>query len=221
MPIFDFFRSTRPALVDQAVRHLGSMLELSGEMFGAASGHLLDNEPLTVDIREMDEEVNRLEREVRRLVLEHMAINPRDELSLSLLLLSVVQDAERMGDLAKALVKAAALADAPRMGPHVAGLRTIRDGIQALFPKARAAFVSADASGARAVMQAHDAAKGEVARYIEGLAKAEDVSVNLAVVLAISARMFGRVSAHLSNILSTVAMPFDQIRRSPTWGDDE
>jgi hypothetical protein len=40
-------------------------------------------------------------------------------------------------------------------------------------------------------------------------------------VLAVSSRMIGRVSSHLSNIISSVAMPFDQIRRSPTWGDDE
>lgn len=221
MPIFDFFRSTRPPLVEQGLQHLGTMLDASGAMFQAATGALLDNESLKVDLRAMDEEVNRLEREVRRLVLQHMAVNPRDELSLSLLLLSVVQDAERMGDLAKSIAKAAALAEAPRMGPHVASLREMRDRVQAMFPQARAAFLKADAGGARAVMESHDEVKKLAAAYLERLAAADDVSVNAAVVLAVASRMIGRVSAHLSNVLSTVAMPFDQIRRSPTWGEDD
>lgn len=197
------------------------MLEQSGEMFRAATAHLLDNQALHVDLSEADAEVNLLERGVRRAVLEHVVVNPRDELSLSLLLLSVVQDAERIGDLAKSLAKAAGLARSQREGPHVQALREIRDDVLALFPKARTAFADADSAGARAVMNAHGDIKRRVAEYIQRLAGADDLPVDLAVTLAVSARMVGRVSGHLSNVVSTIALPFDQIRRSPTWGEDE
>jgi phosphate uptake regulator len=221
MKLFDFLTGARPPLVEQSLDDMGAMLDAAGEMFAAATAYLLDNAPLALDLSARDEDVNAREQKVRRAVLEHMTINPRDELALSLLILSVVQDAERCGDLAKSIAKAADLADAPRSGRHVEALRGLRDRVQALFPQARAAFLSADARQARAVMEAHDALKKEVTGYLRHLAEAGDLSVNLAVVLAVSARMIGRVSSHLSNVLSSVALPFDQIRRSPTWGDDE
>jgi len=33
--------------------------------------------------------------------------------------------------------------------------------------------------------------------------------------------LMSRVSSHLSNIASAVASPFDQIRRAPTWKEEE
>lgn len=221
MKFFDFLTGARPPLVNQSLGDMGAMLDTAAEMFAAATAYLLDNEPLTLDLSARDEEINARERKVRRAVLEHVTIDPRDELALSLLLISVVQDAERCGDLAKSIAKAADLADAPRTGRHVEALRRIRDRVQALFPQAREAFLKADARGARAIMEAHDALKKEVTGYLRRLAEADDLSVNHAVVLATAARMIGRVSSHLSNIISSVALPFDQIRRSPTWGDDE
>ncbi|MDX1439868.1 MAG: hypothetical protein R3284_08205, partial [Rubricoccaceae bacterium] len=108
-----------------------------------------------------------------------------------------------------------------RMGAQVEALRAIRDRVLALFPQARAAFMDADSNAARRVMEEHDALKNEVKGYLKGLSQETDISINLAVVLSISARMIGRASSHLSNIISSVVLPFDQIRRSPTWGDDE
>ncbi len=221
MKLFNFLSDRRPPLVEQSLQNLGGMLETAGEMFAAATAYLLENEALTMDLSAQDEKVNAWERAIRRAVLEHMAVDPRDELTLSLLVLSVVQDAERCGDLAKSIAKAADLADAPRMGRHVEALRAIRDRVQALFPQARSAFLAADATAARRVMEEHDALKKEVTHYLKELASADDVTPNLAVVLAVASRMVGRVSSHLSNIISSVVMPFDQIRRSPTWGDDE
>ncbi|MDX1421015.1 MAG: PhoU domain-containing protein [Rubricoccaceae bacterium] len=221
MKFFDFLSGARPPLVEQSLDDMGAMLDAASEMFAAATALLLDNEPLALDLSARDEDINAREQKVRRAVLEHMTIDPRDELALSLLLISVVQDAERCGDLAKSIAKAARLADGPRSGRHVDALRRIRDQVQALFPQARTAFLNADAGQSRAVMEAHDALKKEVTGYLRTLAAADDLPVSHAVSLAISARMIGRMSSHLSNIISSVALPFDQIRRSPTGGDDE
>lgn len=221
MKLFNFLSDSRPPLVEQSITDMGAMLTAAHEMFGASTAQLLDNEAPSFDIRAKDESINALEQKVRRAVLEHMAVDPRDELTLSLLIISVVQDAERCGDLAKSISKAADLATAPRMGAQVESLRAIRDRVAAMFPQAISAFVDADAEAARSVMEEHDALKAVVKGYLKTLSEDTEVSTNLAVVLAISARMIGRMSSHLSNIISSVALPFDQIRRSPTWGDDE
>ncbi len=221
MSLLDFLRGTRPPLVEQGLRDLGDMIAAAGEMFGAATAHLLENEALAVDLKVADERVNDLEQRVRRGVYEHVVVNPKDELTLSLLILSVVQDAERMGDLSKSIAKAASLARGPRSGPHVDALKAIRDDVARMFEPARRSLMEAEAAGARTVMEAHGRTKRVVAEYTARLAAADDLTVDLAVTLAVGARMIGRVSAHLSNVVSTVALPFDQIRRSPTWGEDD
>ena len=78
-----------------------------------------------------------------------------------------------------------------------------------------------DARAGRVVMDEHAETKRDVAGFLQTLAAADDVTTNEAVVLAVTSRMIGRTSSHLSNIVSAVALPFDQVRNSPTWGDPE
>ena len=217
LQLFRFLTGARPPLIDRAVRDLAAMLDTSAEMFAAASGCLLDNEPLAADLAALDDRVNDGEQAVRLAVLEHVVMAPKDETSFSLLLVSVVQDAERCGDLAKTLAKVSELADAPRMGPHVQALGAIRDRVQAAFPRARRAFVEGDAAEARALMDEHARTKAEVADLIRRLTSDPDLSPNASAVLAMAARIVGRVSSHLSNIISAVALPFNQVRNAPTW----
>ena len=219
MQLFGFLSGAKPPLITRSLAGLADMIDTAGRMYAAATATLLDNEALAVDLAAEDETINEHERQIRRAVLEHVTLSPRDELSLSLVLISIVQDAERCGDLAKSIAKVADLADRPRMGGHVEALRPVRDRVQSAFPRVRAAFLTGDVEAARTVMEEHDQTKLDVTAYLQRLAAAPDLSSNLAVVLASAGRMVGRTSAHLSNIISGVALPFDQIRRSPTWGD--
>lgn len=217
MNFFSFLTGSRPPLVDRALNELGTMLDTADAMFAAATNCLLDNENLHVDLRQMDETINQGEVTVRRSVLEHMVADPKVETSFSLLLVSIVQDAERCGDLAKNIAKVSDLAAGPRMGRHVDALRPIRDRVQATFPRVRRSFIVGDAGVGRTIMTEHDQTKSDVAAYLQELATADDVTSNEAVVLAVGARMIGRTSSHLSNIVSAVALPYDQVRNSPTW----
>ena len=215
MAFFDFLNPTSAPLIERSTERLASMLETSATMFEAATSCLLDNRDLSIDLKALDDTVNEGEREIRRSVLEHMAVNPSDDLSHGLLLLSIVQDAERCGDLAKHIEKAAALADAPRTGRQVERLRTIRDRIGAQYPRTIAALRDGDANAARGVMAVHNEMKGEVASFLQDLAASDDLSLNAGVALTLSAQYIGRVSSHLSNVASAVAMPFDLVRSSP------
>ena len=85
-----------------------------------------------------------------------------------------------------------------------------------MFPRVRSAFERDDDTVARAVMEEHTRIKLDVADFLSRLASADDLSVNQAVVLATSSRMIGRTSSHLSNIISGVALPFDELRNSPS-----
>ena len=221
MNLFNFLTGARPPLVEQSMTDLGTMLDTADSMFAAATNCLLDNETLHVDLSAQDDLINEREQKIRRSVLEHILADPRGELALSLLLVSIVQDAERLGDLAKSIAKASDLSDAPRMGRHVEALRPIRDRVQSAFPRVRRSFVVGDAKVGRVVMDEHARTKIDVATFLKELAAADDVTSNEAVVLAVASRMIGRTSSHLSNIVSAVALPFDQVRNAPTWTDPE
>lgn len=215
MAFFDFLSPTAAPLIERSTERMVSMLETSATMFEASTSCLLENQDLSLDLKALDDTINDGEREIRRSVLEHMAVNPTDDLSHGLLLLSVVQDAERCGDLAKSIAKACAMAESPRTGPYVERLRAIRDHVNAQYPRTIAALRDGDADAGRAVMEAHDEMKGQVGTFLETLASANDLALNEGVVLTLSAQYIGRVSSHLSNVASAVAMPFDLVRSSP------
>ncbi|GAB5519814.1 MAG: hypothetical protein RhofKO_20650 [Rhodothermales bacterium] len=217
MAIFDVFRRTQSSLVQQAVNHVLVMMDQGEDMFASATAMLLENEILEVDLKVLDGDINRREQEVRRVVLEHMSIAPQQDLVFCLKLVSIVHEAERIGDLAKSLAKVGGLAQARRLGPNVKPLRDLRDTILAMFQKTRNGFVADDTQIAQDMLMMHEALKNEVSAYLEALAQRTDLTPNESMVFALSARIMSRVSSHLANIVSTVVCPFDQLHRLPEY----
>ncbi len=215
MGILDLVTGDRPPLVRQAFDDISLMLRTGGSMLAAATGHLLDNEILDVDLDALDATINAREVDLRRVLLEHLSINPRKELVFSLKLLSIVQEAERIGDLAKSLAEISSLARSPRMGEEVDELRAVRDVILRLVTQAHRCLVDDDEESATDLMSQQEQVKERLTRYIEKLSASTGLATDHAIVLALTARMLSRVSSHLANIASTVASPFDQIRGTP------
>jgi phosphate uptake regulator len=221
MGLFDFWQGQAPPLVKQASEDVQDMLEHGHHMFSASTAFVLDNEILDVDLSALDEKINESEQHLRRSVLEHLTIDPQRELVFSLKLLSIVHEAERIGDLAKSLEKTGRLAKKPRMGELVQPLRDMRDRILRMFDYAREGFVESEEDAARTLMIEHEQMKDDVTAYLNNLSDRDGITSNEAIVYAMSARLMSRVSSHLSNIASAVASPFDQIRRAPTWKEEE
>lgn len=213
MGFLDFFTGDQPAFVKQASDDVQAMLTNGRDMFAAAAAHLLDNEILDVDLAALDGDINACEQTVRRDVLHHLRVEPKHELVLCLTLISIVQEAERIGDLAKKLGWTARLAHKPRLGPLVEPLRLARSRILQMFDQTRHGFVEGDAAVAKQLMDAQPQIKADLAHYLQRLADNPAVTPNEAVVYTLGARTMSRVSSHLANIASTVTAPFDQIRR--------
>ena len=92
-----FGLSQPSALIHEAFAEIGLMLQQAGRMLDHSLAVLLDNRPLDVDLEEMDDAIDESERTIRRSILEHLVVSPRSDLSTSLVLASIVQDAERIG----------------------------------------------------------------------------------------------------------------------------
>lgn len=214
MSLFGLFSPNRPPLIQQALDDLRLMLETTHEMLAAASACLLDDAPLTLDLKAKDDIVNEKEQAVRRAVLTHLSIAPERDLAFGLTLFSVVQEAERLGDLAKNLAKVAALARRTPDEERLAPLRELRDLVLAMADDTVEAFVESDTERARSVLERNVDAKERTTIYLVRLAEDEALGGNEAVVLTLSARVIGRAAAHLANVASAVALPLDQLRQS-------
>lgn len=213
MGFFDFFRGAQPPLVQQALRDVQQMLDVGQRMFFASTAALLDNEILEVDLKLLDKDVNRCEQDLRRVVLEHLTVAPDRELVFSLKLISIVQEAERIGDLCKSLGRNVDMAARPRSGPFVTRLRALRDRIGGMFDDTRAGFVESDERRAVALMAIHEQNKADVAGILRDLAASTTITVNEGVIFALTAQMLSRISSHLANIASAVTGSFEQLRR--------
>ena len=97
-------------LIDQAFEEMTRMLSQDHTLVVQATACLLSGAERSDEMRSLEEGVNSGERLIRRLVIEHLSMNPEQDLASSLTLLSVVYDVERIGDYASSLLELAELA---------------------------------------------------------------------------------------------------------------
>lgn len=207
---------TSSALIRGAFDDISRMLARSARMLDLSLAALLDNQELAADLNQMDDAVDEGERMVRRSVLEHLSFNPRQDLVPSLVLVSMVQDAERIGDFARGLAELLPLARTPREGPFRDRLRAAADELRPLFKLCEQGFLADDPEQAREVMHRYAALKNELTDYNRQVAES-DLTADMAVVYSAAARILRRIGAHLSNIATTVVNPYDRIRH----GDED
>jgi phosphate uptake regulator len=161
----------------------------------------------------LDDTVDQGERMVRRSVLEHLSFNPQQDLVASLVLLSIVHDAERIGDFARGLTTLVPLAESRREGPFADGLRVFAERVRALFALCEEGFLRDDRAMARSVVEQVEELKVDLHQFVVDLA-ASDLTADMAVVYFGANQMLRRMASHLGNIASTVVQPFDRIQHT-------
>lgn len=214
MGLLDLLGGNFSPLVEKANEEINTMMQTGHQMFSAATAHLLENEVLEEDLEAMDRTINNGEQQIRRAVFEHLAIQPEQDLTFSLNLVSIVNEVERIGDLAKSIAKISQLARGPRLGARVMPLREFRNQILQMFADLHVGFFDSNEEISQGLLTHHQALKPKITAYIENLAADSELTGNEGVVYALTARMLSRTSSHIANIASTVISPIDQIRRN-------
>ncbi len=209
----ELWSSGSPTLIEKAYSDMAGMLDSAAKMFDIALDSLVNNVPLSADLDYMDDSVDRGERKIRQSVLEHLVVNPKKEVVASLMVASMVQDAERLGDFAAGLGDIIEYAKSDREGPFRDRLAQSAAAIRPMFPTCREAFLESDAGKATTVIHAHTEANRVLEEYIRSVANSE-LSADMAVLYSNAARRLIRVSAHLSNIATSVVYSYDHIRHS-------
>ena len=103
--ILDVFKADNWS--SEIVARIGKMLAIGHEMYDYASAGLLEGrlegDPLQ-RIYERDKKINKIERKIRRRVVERLSLNStRADIPSALIFMNAVKDGERIGDYVKNL----------------------------------------------------------------------------------------------------------------------
>jgi phosphate uptake regulator len=163
-------------------------------------------------VYETDKRINHLQRKIRKQLVAHLALAPGSDVPISLTLMSITKDAERVGDICKNLLEVAEAAKTPICSGGAYGERVrelLAEG-EALFePTVRGTINSDKDTASRAVEDARNLAR-KCDAMIDDLMR-DELPTRDAVLLTLLARYLKRISLHLSNIASSVVMPLHRL----------
>ncbi|MBD3246772.1 MAG: hypothetical protein GF333_07155 [Candidatus Omnitrophica bacterium] len=210
--------------LNQVLADFQIMLDDTEKMYRAVCRALFfreDQPGLSEKVYSIDQQVNRLEREIRKRVVEHLSVQPSGDVATCLLLMSVVKDAERLGDYAKNLLEVDKLLQKPLEQRHhyLRVFQQLEGSVAKLFTQTKKAFIESDEKIAAETWNVERTILKRCEEIIEGVAQSTDLTANEAACFVLIARYFKRITAHLANIATSVILPlsdldyFDERRR--------
>ena len=201
-------------LTQEAFDEAMVMLEESRSMHHDAISALHSPATLVADIYERDRRVNKYERSVRRKVLTHLSVSSNPDIATGLVLTAIVMDIERIGDYTKNIIELAQGLVEPFDGGELhQDFGELERMLAEMFDKIIPALEGPDVEGAREIMETHKTVNRTVERDLELLRNNRVLQgqSGRAVTAALYLRYLKRVSAHLTNIASSVVNPYHRI----------
>ena len=184
------------------------------EMFSSVLKKLLEGkeEPGLKDkIYSIDKKVNKLERKIRKRIVEHLSLRPSVDVPACLLMMSVVKDSERIGDYCKNLYEVTELLEKPLdIGKFRKLFNNLDEEIMDEFDKTRNAFKDSDKEMARDVLNIELSVVKRCDEILNKLSSS-NLNTNEAVCYTLIARYFKRIAAHLANIGTSVILPVSDL----------
>jgi phosphate uptake regulator len=207
-----FARWFEDDLLKQSLAEIEEMIEKAKKMYQLVIDKLIEHKNPSEDIYALDRQMNQHEISIRKKVLEHLSINPRQDLIASLIITNNIIDLERIGDFAKNLFELSEMyAENFEEAKYSPPLVEISNRILELFEKTKAGLCEYDKEKAREVMQAHFQIAKECDKIIKDIFTDREIKAQQAVVDVLCSRYLKRISAHLMNISSAVVNPYDHI----------
>ncbi len=211
---------TSDSLLDRAYKRSFEMLDLTHEMFLEAINVLRHTETnqVSFDINDQDIAVNKFQREVRKDVFNHLAMSGTETLSSDLVLVNIVIDLERIGDLTKNIVEIAQghpeKLSSKLFDEKVAKMET---AVAENFEKTIKAFKAADEELATKIIKEYKWVSRESDEILMALMHNEDKEIKSgsAVALALYIRQLKRINSHLKNVATSIVNPFHRIGYKP------
>jgi phosphate transport system protein len=210
----------KDTLMNRAYQQSFEMLDITHAMYEEAKKSLRQREDSEIDlgIKETDKKVNSYEREVRRIVINHLVVSGNVDLPSGLALISIIIDIERIGDYAKNMVELAL--DHPGKlhgGEFEETISRIEEGLGDNFIQTEKCFEEADANMALRLLEKYAWVNDTCDQIVTDVVREKDKSIEPgdAAALVLYTRWLKRINSHLRNITTSVVNPFDRIGFQP------
>ena len=202
-------------LLNQTLDEFVQMVEDCHWMYQQAATGVWENantEDIKKAVRARDIGVNKAERSIRKKIVEHLAIRPEVATSYCLVLMSVVKDAERLGDYAKNMIEVAEYHPTYEdRNPMVDRLKAIQVTIDAMFGDVALAFRTSDTEMGAELVKVMTATTEECDDLLWKVLASEGLSAAQGMCYGLLARYYKRFAAHLGNIATSLVMPIHKL----------
>jgi len=199
------------------------MLDASRRAFDMAATVFLeggDPDVIREELFAIDKGINRTERQIRKKLVVHASVHPAIDVPSCLVLMSIVKDAERVGDYAKNLFDLATLAPHAPEGEYVERLGELRRRIVILMIACRAVVDANRKREARKLIvdakKIEDICDDEVRKLVCGTGLSE-----MAPAYVLAFRYFKRVTSHFRNVTSSVVQPVHKLDFTSKIAEDD
>jgi len=197
-------------LLSESFELFKKVLEDVEWMFDATTDVLLCKKEISEiekEIREREQSVDKAEMEIRRKVIEHLSMKGQD-VPASLVLFSVVKDAERIGDLcADILTVVRSTSCVCGVSPFSKIIKELEASLESMFSKTRQAFASSDENTAKEAMVMYEKTKTFCNELLNAVLSSSSMTVKESVSYALLSVYFRRVGAHINHIAESVVNP--------------
>lgn len=206
--------------MDRAYKRSFEMLDITRAMYLEAKESLRQRDDNEVDlkVKETDKEVNSYEREVRRMVFNHLAVRGTADLPSGLVLIHIIVDIERIGDYAKNMVELA-LEHPGKLhgGEFEEKISRIEEAVGDNFIQTKKCFKEDNADLALGLLEKFAWVNDVCDEIAVAVVNERDKNIKPgdAAALALYTRWLKRINSHLRNITTSVVNPLDRIGFEP------
>ena len=191
----------------------GRMLDAGRHIFLTAANALLggtDPEVIRAELFATDEQINESEQRIRRELVVHGSVHGPTTLPATLILMSVVKDAERIGDYAKNLFDLTVQAPPLARDAFHADLVELKNKVAEHLRATRKVFDSQNDGEARRLSHELSETEDHCDRRVKEILSSQNDTGSPATLVLVY-RYFKRVVSHCLNVTTSVFMPLDKI----------
>ncbi|MEE8466985.1 MAG: PhoU domain-containing protein [Planctomycetota bacterium] len=191
------------------------MLADGRHIFDAAANCVLgggDPEVIRENLYRTDKRINLTEQRIRREIVVHGSIHGSATFPALLVMMSLVKDAERIGDYAKNLFELAVMR--PDLGPadELRKLVEVKDQVSSMLVRAQGLFETQNQEAAKEFLIENDRLQKYCDAEVERLIRTEGENAAVRVLLH---RYIKRVTGHAGNVVTSIVMPVDKLDYFP------
>lgn len=202
------------SLLSEMIERFTQMIKGGKRMFESVTEKFVRQErlePAFEELRARDKEINLAEQAIRRMIVEHLVVNPKEDLPACLILMSVVKDAERIGDYCKNIAEVARkVKPIKREDEYFKLLKSMRGNILELFQWAIDAFAKSDVALAQKIIKKKFSITSRCDSMVDKILDEESPHKN-STAYALLFRYYKRITSHIVNITTSVVTSVDRI----------